>query len=351
VNLNIVADKVRRALTPEEVFGPVAAAEEINDAYRKLAPHVHPDRFSGPEVAVATEAFRRLTDLKAEAERRFAAGVYGKPIKLEPTPAPAPPRVVKVGKKEYALGDVLARGELADIYSADDRLVLKLARSAKDNDLLENESRVLGALRPPKAKREGFMRYLPKLHDSFSLKSAKSTRRANVLQRYPEHVSLAHVRARKPHGLDFRDAAWIMRRSLELLGHLHRAGYVHGAVLPEHLLVHPTEHGAKLIDWCYAVPLKSAPRLKAISGDRRDFYPPEVFAKQAATPAIDLFMLGKVALFLMNDGTPPRVRRFFDAFLLPSAARRPSDAWALHDEYSELLRSLCGPPTYRPLVL
>ena len=55
-------------------------------------------------------------------------------------------------------------------------------------------------------------------------------------------------------GVDPRDAAWMWRRLLVALGFAHRAGVLHGAVLPEHVLIHPGEHGLVLVDWCYSVP-------------------------------------------------------------------------------------------------
>ena len=42
------------------------------------------------------------------------------------------------------------------------------------------------------------------------------------------------------------------RRLLTALGWAHRARLVHGAVFPEHVLIHPELHGLVLVDWCYA---------------------------------------------------------------------------------------------------
>jgi len=45
------------------------------------------------------------------------------------------------------------------------------------------------------------------------------------------------------------------------------------------------------------------------------------------------------------------VRNFLRSCLLTSPARRPDDAWDLHDELDEVLRRLVGRPTYRPLAM
>jgi hypothetical protein len=51
--------------------------------------------------------------------------------------------------------------------------------------------------------------------------------------------ALTALAAGFPDGLDPRDAAWMRRRLLACLGWAHRARLVHGAVFPEHVLIHP----------------------------------------------------------------------------------------------------------------
>ena len=78
-------------------------------------------------------------------------------------------------------------------------------------------------------------------------------RHANLIGALGGFRSLAEVRSAFPAGLDPRDAAWMWRRLLVAIGAAHRAGVIHGAVLPEHVLIHPAEHGLVLVDWCYSV--------------------------------------------------------------------------------------------------
>src|SRR5262249_891785 len=148
--------------------------------------------------------------------------------------------------------------------------------------------------------------------------------------------------------LDFRDVVWMVKRLLVVLGFVHRRGFVHGAVLPPHLLVHPVDHGARLVDWCYAVP--PGQRVRALSVAYRDLYAPEIAAKQPVTPQTDIYMAARCALALVGRTHVPRaLRTFFETCLARSPARRPDDAWKLHDELEELLRRLVGPPRYRRL--
>ena len=48
---------------------------------------------------------------------------------------------------------------------------------------------------------------------------------------------------------------------------------------------------------------------------------------------------------------PPPMRRFVQTCLLESAAMRPDDAWALIDDFDDLLRALYGPPRFHELTL
>jgi hypothetical protein len=45
---------------------------------------------------------------------------------------------------------------------------------------------------------------------------------------------------------------WMWRRALGLLGLLHEAGWVHSDLAPEHLLIHPQDHGMLFVGWSRA---------------------------------------------------------------------------------------------------
>lgn len=64
--------------------------------------------------------------------------------------------------------------------------------------------------------------------------------------------NLASLNDRFASGLDARHAVWIWRRMLEVLNFVHSHGWSHGDVRPEHALVHPQDHGVRLIGWASA---------------------------------------------------------------------------------------------------
>ncbi len=369
-DLHAVATTVSKADTAEDLFGILAGSvearlEALAHLYRKLVTVVHPDKYpAAAEADLAREAFIKATALKTHAEAKIRAGTYGDK-KVQP-PAPhvdSPPVVVKTKDREYTVGKRFAQGDLCDLYESTcraERVCFKIAQSAADNDLVENESRVLKKLFPAKQKEEKFFRYLPRCLDTFMFRGAGSaeTRRVNVLTMLDGYRSLEEVRCVYPDGLDYRDVVWMLKRSLAGLGFVHNQGVIHGAIIPPHVMVHPTEHGAKIIDWSYAI--EGSNHVKALSKPWRDCYAPEIFKKQTPTAATDIYMLFKCVVSLlggdikagtMPNTVPKRFQGFVNGCLIAAPSRRPDDAWKLHEELDELLESLVGKPKYRPLTM
>jgi hypothetical protein len=174
------------------------------------------------------------------------------------------------------------------------------------------------------------------------------TRRANVIGWLAGFVSLAEVGTAFPGGLDPRDAAWMWRRLLVAIGAAHRAGVIHGAVLPEHVMIHPAEHGLVLVDWCYSLPAPAG-RLAAMVGRYRDWYPPDAAAQ--AGPGLDIWLATRCMTELIGPRLPDRMASFAAGCTLASPRRRPSDAWPLLAEYDDLLARLYGPRIFRPFAM
>jgi hypothetical protein len=145
------------------------------------------------------------------------------------------------------------RGDIANLYRVSQGL-LKIARDPADNDLMRREATALARLRDAVAP--AWLAYFPRLVETQRRDDIRSgiRRHANLIGQLSGFRSLAEVRAAFPAGIDPRDAAWMWRRLLVAVGAAHRAGVIHGAVLPEHVMIHPGEHGLVLVDWCYSVP-------------------------------------------------------------------------------------------------
>lgn len=321
-------DRVRRARTPADLFGEDAAGAAR--AYRRLARLVHPDATGNR----TTDEFYRLNTLW---RHRDAA--------------------ITTRRRTYHLGAKRAGGDLADLYDASyggRRAVVKLARDPADGDLLEREAVALRQL--PKDGDGRFLPYVPRLVESFQHKDAGTgtVRRANVMAALDGFSTFAQVREAYPDGVEPRDAAWMWRRLLVALGFAHRAVVLHGGVLPEHVLIHPEEHGLVLVDWCYSVPgclPANNGRVPAMVDRYADWYPPEVPAREQASGATDIYMATRCMLHLMGDKAPKPMRSFARGCLLPSQRRRPGDAWRLLEEFDELLERMYGPRRFRPFTM
>lgn len=367
-DLQAVAATIDKAETTEDLFGTLLGTErdkldKLSHLYHALVTVVHPDKYRVPvESDLAKKAFIKATSLRTHADKKIRAGTYGDKTAAAPAPqVDHAPVVVKTKDRTYTVEKRFAQGDLCDLYFSTyktDRAVFKIAQSAGDNDLVENESRILKKLFPVLQKEEKFYRYLPRCLDTFLFRSAGSTtRRVNVLPYFDGYRSLAEVHAAFPHGLDYRDVIWMLKRSLAGLGFAHTKGVVHGAVIPPHIMIHPTGHGAKIVDWSYAV--DDSGYIKAISKPYRSFYALEILKKQKPTPATDIFMLFKCVVQLLGgdddgdipDTVPKQFRSFVKGCLIKTQSRRSDDAWKLHEELDELLERLIGKPKYRPLVM
>lgn len=173
---------------------------------------------------------------------------------------PAAGDVICCRGASYALMQRLGSGEVSEVYLAQRSgpmpflVTLKLSTSADAAVRYAREAEVL---------RE--------LHDSGS-----DTAMAYAAQRLPEVVthgpadvgsgsyalmlrhptgfwgSLASLHDRFPQGFDPRHAVWIWRRMLDVLHFVHAQGWAHGDIRPEHALVHPQDHGIRIIGWVKA---------------------------------------------------------------------------------------------------
>jgi hypothetical protein len=321
---------LRTARTPGEVFGtdPGAAAH----IYRQLAKMLHPDISDAPGAA---SAFARLASLWA--------GYTGNSFTLASD------------THVYRIGRLIERGDVTNSYEATfgdppaTNAVLTIARVPSDNDLMTAEATALRRIRA-----HGDVRaraYVPDLIESFSYREPDSgvQRVANVLARVDGFVSLADVTRAYAGGIDPRDAAWMWRRLLVAIGHAHRAGVIHGAVLPDHVLIQPEQHGLILAGWHYAA--IGGARVPALVDRYASWYPIEVMKGEKPSAGTDIHLATKCITALMGKRIPAALAGFARGCTLPTLAARPDDAWQVLAELDDLLQRLYGPRTFRPFAM
>ena len=369
--LTTVAQQIERAHTPQDVFGALRGvpAEQLHAArqiFHRLTKIIHPDRYTQPaDQQLAHHTMTRLNDLWAETRRQIRSGSYADRA------ARTPSIRLTSRRRTYEVDALIGTDEVCQRYACRfesdgaGRLGLfKIARTSDDNDLVQNEARVLRQLRADKDLVR-LWPFVPEVYDSFLYDDGRTeARQANVVSRVPNVYSLEEIRAHYPHGVAPKDAAWMWRKLLIALGFAHARGSVHGAVLPPHILIEPDQHGLILDNWLYALPdpLESGAHLAAIVPVYEAWYPPEVFDKQPALPGFDILMGARCLVYLLGGdpltgkvpaSVPDPLASFIRGCLLTVSrpADRPQQAWEVLTDFTQVIERLWGRRTFRPFAL
>jgi len=348
-------DRLASSYRPEDIFGTFGNAlladrlAALKHRFNEFVSMIHPDK--NPSLKDPGFYMNRLLAFRKEADTLLKSGDYGKPRK------PPVDAILRSRTGVYTLIEKYCGGEVSNLYLAETetktKCLLKIVRAPSDNDLLDNEARFLANIHgKDDAKAPIFQKYFPKLLDSFPMIEGGKHRRVNVLDVAEGYFSLAEVRTAYPDGLDVRDAAWMIRRAFEGLGWIHSHNLVHGAVLPEHVLVDPVGHGARIVGWSYAV--QSGQRLTAISASRKDMYPASVLKKAPATSVLDVQLIGECAALLVSDrkgkvrsDVPANV----DAFFTVCRSGGIKNGWDAYRVYDEVLEKNFGKRKYRAFTM
>jgi hypothetical protein len=358
--------QLAQAKTPEDVFGDLKGnraeqAAALKQVYHHLARVTHPDVFSAAEdQPIAQLTFTRLSQWFAFAEEKINQGEYGKkPGSVDHTAA-----YLRSSKHEYVVAGSSTEQEIYQSYpcsyqqgSQTIQAVLKIVRHPQDNDLAQNEAAVLQTLTSGTAA-DRYLPYLPHLEDSFIYSESGVERFANVFAETSGWFSLEQVRQAYPAGIDPKDMAWMWRRLLVALGFAHLNEILHGAVLPVNVLIHPAQHGLMLVNWAYAV--RAPQTIQVVTAGYEAWYPLEVIRSEQPLPATDIDLAAKCMIYLLG-GSPTRrtfpptvpgpIQGFLKGCTLPGKNARPQDAWALMEEFDELLEKLYGERKFHPFYM
>ncbi|AYF74420.1 hypothetical protein D7D52_11750 [Nocardia yunnanensis] len=328
------AETIQAAQRPEDLFGSAATDSTARAAarriYHRLAAQVHPDRVEAVDAHLAGAAFARLAVLYRQwlelDEAAFEViGAHGR----------------------YPVGALHARGSIADVYRSGSDRVVKIPRRAAANRLLSGERNALRDIAAMTAEHAWLRPYFPELADTVDhLDSATGEQRVvNVLTALTDgFVTLEDIRTAHPGGLDPRDYAWMHRRLLRCLAGARLAGWVHTAITPTNVLVHPRQHGIVLAGWSFA----TRPGHPAAATSKSLDYPPEIGA--AVSPATDVYLAHRLMLTMLGDRAPAPMRTFATGCLQDDPRLRPAAADLL-DEFDDLLDRLYGKRRFRPFEL
>ena len=230
--------------------------------------------------------------------------------------------------QRYQLLAQIGAGSACDVFIARrlaptlERVVIKLARDAGGAIKLQREAAVLTELQALKVTGAAyFTQQLPQLVTVGITEGSPGYERFALVRRHVAGYwgSLADVRRNAPMGIAAHHVVWIWRRTLATLGFIHGAGWTHGDVSLEHMLVQPRDHGGMLIDWSSAAQVVNGmPQSKLLS---------------STTVARDLVQLAwSMRMLLSADTDLPRIPDNVPAPLAELLTRCSEDAdWCANE--------------------
>ena len=287
----------------------------------------------------------------------FAASFKQALADLEKGNADPRPRV-RIAGLPYSVNGRLARGDSSDVFLAErahpitERVIVKVLRAGSDRDLFEREWEMLEALHA--CESDGSVQFGRRLPALVARGRVEGTElRAQVHRAASGFVDTAEdVMRAYPRGVDGRHAVWIWRRILEMLGWVHRSGFVHGAVLPAHLVVHTRDHGVMLVGWSCATRTGERAGLPVIRDSQRDLYPEELLRVAAPSAATDLAMTARCIARVLGgsaEALPPSVPEPLRALIAASSTLRgltTDDAWEMKQQVGTAAHQAYGPARY-----
>ena len=361
------------SLQPTKVAEPKVVISRIKKIYRILSKLVHPDTNPNAQVR-AGEAFRRLMELKAEAEKR--CGVSGNGNSAA-DPDSFKPVTFAVAGRTYTLTQRVKEGATCGIFegvaqgkgSTAAHVLFRIPHNAADNDLMEREAGVLRLL-AKKAKQiavdpegvalaEKFLMRIPPLLDSIRLTEpgVADQKVVNIFGCTAGFergwFTLEEIRKAHPQGVNSRIMCFIMNRVLEGLTLAHMAGVVHCALTPNHILVHAESHLGNILDWTAACRTAEGDKVPYVDKERFEgYFPPEILDPAGTlSPATDIYMLACSMVYLLG-GDPKEalipntvegpLREFFNRCLQPKRKLRPNDAATAYGEFRQIIKALFG---------
>lgn len=319
---------LRTANFPHEVFG-----DDVAEGVKRLRIALHPDKFTDLGEKQQAEALTRLvSEWETLAET---------------------PELLKVPNGAYLLGKKLGNGDISTVRMAlSPSITVRIAKIGVNKGvtkLLTKETEILHTLHESTAtKPHG--KYFPVPIEKIDLPDGC---RASIFAYVAGLVPANEIKAAYPNGVGGRHMIWMFKRLLSAIGYATQIGFVHGAVLPPHLLFHPESHGLQLVDWTLAIPVGKA--IVTAPAAYKDWYPPECLAKKPVTPATDIYMAAKCLLWLAGgdpvaetfpDNIPIALKGYLQGCLLKSPSMRPQDAWKMLEEVSDVGYRLYGAPKF-----
>lgn len=153
--------------------------------------------------------------------------------------------------------------------------------------------------------------------------------------------------------------AWIMERLLNILQYLHVHGVIHSDLKPQNILVNEQTYAVSLVDFGLAS-VKPTDASSSL-GYTDHFAPIEQVRGESPIPEMDMYALGKVALYLLNGGSlsavdenrlhdkiPPSLSDLIERLIEKNVEHRPRFANRVFEITRRLRRDTFGRELFNP---
>lgn len=302
-----------------------------------------------------------LTEKWGKAQRAIKGGYYG----VKKSEEAQKEETITTKKRKYVIETKFSEGDLSQIHKGyfvdkneeKNLVIVKISAAVESNIFLQNEVKILRILEKKTIGKSAiFSRYLPRLYETFSIREEGRQHFASCFKQQDEYFTLRDVMNQYPDGVHPKTMAWIWNRLMEILGFIHLQGIIHGAVIPEHILIHPVQHGIKLIDWTGATTEK---RVRLMSVDLEEFYAPEIFSKKDVGSFTDIFMAAQCMKAILAGGLTNfhskkiqnEIKELLEKCTRKEVEKRPNNAWKIRDESKNIFQTIFGNPGYHELKM
>ena len=340
MSIKEISNTLLNASKPEDVFTG-KTKEEIKKEYRKLAKICHPDIAKPEEKDLAEKTTILLNEFYELANKKIEEGTYGITNIKELYKKKTPLFSFEHRGKTYDIYQAIKEEDVSTIYegiSNDELIRLKISNDEQDNNLLEEEFKLLGEL-----NHLGLPTAISKL---------KINGRTTLIIKKEEGLDVSELK--KEYGIIPEEhIAWILERLLSIIGFLHSNKIVHGNIKPENIIIDVENHNVKLMDYtlCIKNANEQTSKYRIIN---EDYTPKYVDANARVIPNVDIYAVGKLAIDLIGgdikrDAMPINVSIELRTFIRKLLNKNSNDAWALWDELIELRNKLYGQTRFQKL--
>ena len=276
--------------------------------------------------------------------------------------------VISIGKSHWSLNEKIAQGDICDVYMGmrarwpTEMAVIKLLRDEKDKKSFENEWQRIKELQQSSAPGvDFFSRLLPQpiLHGKITGNEHNGNTVSIFRWESDFKFSLADFLEAYPQGIPVRASIWLWRRILEMLNFIHSSDLVHGAVLPQHILIQENEHGTRLIGYSSSGSVGDS--LSVVCADYQACYPKWFKKGSQLSKQADLVMSARCIIAALGgnatQGTLPKAVPAPLAKVILRVAKAAENekvtpnAWALRDELGQVADNIYGDSMFIPIEM